>query len=222
MMKGAVVGRVFGVGDDIGDLRVHRAAQIGGEMAALPILRAVADGTLVVDDAVGVVAAHPTGHRIVIGAVAALVAQRPDDDAGVIFVALDHAHTALHESVQPLGFVGQHVIDRVGLQVGLIPDIQTILVANIVEARVVGIVRGAHGVEIVALHHQDVGQHIFVRHILAVLVVVVVAVGTLDVNHLAVDQQFAVFDLDFAEADPVRIILNRVSVRIFESHTTKV
>ena len=90
-----------------------------------------------------------------------------------------------------------------GFQVGFIPDIQAQLVADLVKKRVVGIVAGAHGVEIMSFHHQGVGQHLIIGHIFAVCFGVIVAVGPFDVDHFAIDQKFPVFDLDFTETDPV-------------------
>ena len=105
-----------------------------------------------------------------------------------------------------------------GFQVGFVPDVQAEFVADIVEARVIGVVAGAYGVEVVALHHQGIFQHIFVGHSFAVFLVVIVAVGPFDVNHLAVDQQFAVFDFHFAETDAVRVELHGFASRIFEGY----
>jgi len=185
--KGPVVGFIFGISDDFCDLRVHRAAQVSGDMTTLPILGTHTDGTFVVNDTIGVIAANKTSHRVVVGAVAALVAQRPDDDAGVIFVAFDHTDAAFHKGIQPFSFMGQDIIDRVGLQVGFIPDIQPDLVADIIKGGIVWIMGGAHGVHIVTLHHQHIGKHIFIRDILTMLVVMIVTVGPFDIDHLTVD-----------------------------------
>ena len=105
--EGAGIFGVFGVGDDIGHLGVHRAAQIGGEVAAsFPDFQiTAADGALVVDDAVGVVAPNEPGHRIMIRTVAALVAQRPDQNAGMVFVTLHHPDAAFYEGVEPFRLV---------------------------------------------------------------------------------------------------------------------
>ena len=47
-----------------------------------------------------------TGHGGVGGAVAALIAQRPGDDAGVVLVALAHADAAVYDGIQPAEALG--------------------------------------------------------------------------------------------------------------------
>ena len=136
-----------------------------------------------------------------VGAVAALVAQRPHDHARVVLVALDHTHAALHKSAQPGGVVRQFVIQRVAFDIGFIDHIHAIAVAQIVPASVVGIVAGADGVDIKLFHQFDIGEHgLFVDH-LAAFVVVIVAVDAFDQHRLAVDEQLLAHNFDLAETD---------------------
>ena len=63
--------------------------------------------TLVVDGTRGVELVQPCRHGCLVGSVAALVAQTPEDDARVVFVPLGHADSPIEESVSPVGCRGQ-------------------------------------------------------------------------------------------------------------------
>ena len=67
-----------------------------------------------------------------------------------------------------------------GLNIGLVADHQSELVAEFVESVGVRVVAHAHGVEIVLLHEDEVGQHGFLGHGLAAPRVVLVEVGARD------------------------------------------
>ena len=84
----------------------------------------------------------PTCHGQMCRAVAALVAQAPQDDAGVVLVALAHVDGPVQEGVRPQGVAGGHhriVVQRrveaVGLAVGLVHEVDAVLVAQLVPAR---------------------------------------------------------------------------------------
>ncbi|MPN52490.1 hypothetical protein SDC9_200152 [bioreactor metagenome] len=81
--------------------RIHRADGVGdvgvepfGRLPRRPVVALpdmLAHRAFVVDEAGGVVAADPAGHAAEVRADAGLVAERPLEDAGVVFVADDHA-----------------------------------------------------------------------------------------------------------------------------------
>ncbi len=106
-----------------------------------------ADGALVVQRPRGVVAAHPGGGRLVVGAVAGLVAQRPGDDGGMVAVAQDHARDARDPLRQVARVVAERGLEGVRLDVRLVDDVEAELIGQVEEGRVVGVVRGAHGVD---------------------------------------------------------------------------
>jgi len=97
--------------------------------------------------------------------------------------------------------VGQAVVEGVALDVGLVDDVQAVLVAQVVPAGVVGVVAGAHGIEVELLHQPDVGDHALQGDGLAAPVVMLVAVDALEQHRLAVDQQGAPPDFHAPEAD---------------------
>ena len=116
-------------------------------------------GPFVVDRPGGIVILNPCGHGGVVRAAAALVAQRPEDHGRMVLVPLDHADRPLHEGRVPVGDVGEQAADAVRFEIGLVHQVDAVLVAQVVPARVVGIVRGPHGVDVVALHQLDVLDH---------------------------------------------------------------
>ena len=138
-------------------------------------------------------------HRADVAAVAALVAHRPHNDARV--VALLHHQTldAVDISRLPRRIVGDQgdvadILEAVALHIGLGHQHDAVLVAQLVEARVVGIVRSAHRVDVVLLHELKVAAHTIETHGTALVIVVIVAVdavhlkvGTVEVNMVALD-----------------------------------
>jgi len=74
-------------------------------------------------------AARPAGGRVVVGAVAAFVAQRPEDHAGMILVALHHRAHALHKRIGVAIVAAQIVIERVRFNVGFVNHVQPVAVA---------------------------------------------------------------------------------------------
>jgi hypothetical protein len=85
----------------------------------------------------------------------------------------------------------------VGLHVGLRHHEQTVLVAQLVEARVIRVVGGAHRVEVVLLHQHDVAFNAVHTDHAALEVVVVVTVHPVQLEVVAVDVEEAIFDHDF-------------------------
>ena len=196
------------------DVGVHRADDVGRPPPAGPV---AVDRALVVQRARGIALAHPVGRRVVVGAVAALVAERPQDHRRVVLVALDHVLHALEERGGVARVGAQVVVVRVRLDVRLVDHVQAVAVAEVEPVRVVGVVRAAHGVDVEALHEPDVGLHQLARDRAAAAVVVVVAVDAADPQRPAVEQQLPPAHLDGAEADRARhLVLARGHVQRVE------
>lgn len=138
------------------------------------------------------------------GAAARLVAQRPDDDRGVVLVAVHHVLGAHHAGGGPVGVVaGVLVADAVGLQVGLVDEVEAVLVGQFQPVRVVGVVRGADAVDVHPLDDPDVLDHVLAGERGAAGRVHLVAVGAAKGHRLAVDPHQPVLERELAEADPV-------------------
>ena len=157
-------------------------------------------GGMVVEGPRRVVGADPGRHGVVVRAVARLVAERPVDDAGVVAVARHQATTAIHERVPPEGIRGQPAPHAVSLDVGLVAQQDAVFVAQLVPARHVRVVAGAHGVDVELLHEDDVAHHVLFGDDVAALRVLLVAVDALDQQRHAVEAELAVADLHLAEA----------------------
>ena len=167
---------------------------------------------LVVDRAAGVERLRGVAHLDVVDAEAGLVAEGPEDDGGVVAVAQDHAAHAVDELGLPGGVVGGVAgpvgpvadAEAVRLEVALVDQVDAVAVAEVVPARIVRVVAGAHGVEVVALEQEDVLDHALERHGAAELGVRLVAVAALEDDAPAVDLQDAVDDVHLLEADVER------------------
>ena len=120
---------------------------------------------LVVQRAGRVALADPGGHRGQPAPGAALVAQRPHHDAGVVLVPLDHpagpgrAARAPSARRRPGCRASPDLAEAVGLQIALVDHPQAQLVAQVEEGRVRRIVAGADRVDVVLLHQQQIAAH---------------------------------------------------------------
>src|SRR5690606_34645480 len=116
---------------------------------------------LVLDDAGGVVGTDPVVHGGEGGAAAGLVAERPDDHRGVVLVPVDHVLGAGDAGRRPLGVVARvGGTDAVGLEVGLVDEVEAVFVGEFVPQRVVGVVRGADGVDVQPFDEGDVRDEV--------------------------------------------------------------
>ena len=136
-----------------------------------------------------------------IGAESGFVAQGEDDHAGVVLGALVHAEFALQHGRVEAG-VARHAAPAVALDVGLAADIESVLVAELVEAALLGIVARADGVDVVLLHQLEVAAHQLLGHDVAGVGGVLMDVDALDHHALSVDEEVGALHAGRAEADP--------------------
>ena len=108
------------------------------------------------------------------------------------------------------------VAHAVAFDVGFVHNVEPIAVAEGVPIGVVGIVRGADGVEVVGLEGADVLLHGGLVDDVAVYRMVLVAVDALDEDGLSVDFDQAFFDADVAEADLQAGGFKEVGVTVLE------
>ena len=123
--------------DHVGHGGVHAAVDVGLLVHALVVDDASVDGL------------HGVVHGRDVGAAAGLVTHAPEDDGGVVLVALHHADAAVDVGAFPRRVAGEAVV-AVTLLVGLVHDVDAVVVVEGVHLRVVGVVAGADGVEVVA------------------------------------------------------------------------
>ena len=120
----------------------------------------------------------------------------------MVLVALNHAAVALEVCLGIDRVLGQRVLavtHTVRLYVGLVDNVETVLVAQVIPFGRVRIVARTYGIEVELLHDLYVLNHALARHDEALEGIYLVAVGTLDQYGLAVHKQQAVLDLRRAE-----------------------
>ena len=178
---------------------VHRAEDVGVAAFAVSLLP-LAGSALVLG-------LHPVVGSLEVRTVHGLVTQRPNDDGGVVEVRAYVVLVALHDLLgeqRLLGLGLRTVAEAVALLIGLGGHVDAVLVAQVVPHGVIGIVAGAHGVDVQALHDLDVLNHALAAHHVATVGIQLVAVGTLDEHGLTIHQQLGVLDLHAAEAHLLR------------------
>ena len=166
--------------------RIHAGVEIGHLVLAL-----IMHGT-------AVQGLYGIPFRHYIAALAALVAQAPEQHRGVQAVPADHPHGTVGIGRSP----GRHVADglvAVALLVRLVHYVKAVPVVEGIHLGVVGIVAGAHRVQVVALHQEDVLHHALHRHRLAMDGMDVVAVGPLQISKDIIDIEFVTLKLHLTE-----------------------
>ena len=199
--------------------RVHPGVQVdvGVVVAALGV---AVVGALVVRDPGGVGLLHPGQRRLEGAAVGAFVARRPGDDARPVPLP-DHA--AAHpierglrpgrvvrdrlvpvlDLVVPGGVSQETGLGSVALVVGLGHDDEPVLVAQLVEAGVIGVVGAAHRVDVVPLHEGQVAVHVLQVDHRPGGGVGVVAVDAAQGQRPPVQAQDGIDDIDLAQPHPI-------------------
>ena len=172
---------------------VHRAEDVGAlALTCLLILYRTAC-VLTLHPLVGVeeVVAH---HR--------LVAQAPGHDARMIVEVGYVVLVALQYLLGKHRFLGSGIVvvaESVALLVGFCHDVETILITEVVPARVVWIVTSTYGVDVQSLHHLDVLYHALHAHYISSVRIHLVTVGALDEHRLSIDEELLVLDFYLAE-----------------------
>ena len=100
--------------------------------------------------------------------------------------------------------------------VGFVNQVDAIPVAQIVPARVVGVVAGAHGVDVELFHQLNVLDHGLHSDRVARVGIVLVPVHASEQNRHAVDVYLPVFDLDLPEADLAALDFQNVAGRVLQ------
>ena len=190
-------------GPAVGGIRQHLEDGIDRRVHVPPDVRDIFSGLarFVLAEAGGVVLLDEAVHRRMVGAGAALVAERPGIDGGVVLVIGRHPHRALQKLARPGRVVGERAHDAVGLNVALTDEQQPQLVAEVVPLRAVWIVAGADRVDVHPLHLPDLLDHMGAADRPSALPAEIVPVDPADDEPLAVEMHDPVDDLDLLEAD---------------------
>ena len=85
-----------------------------------------------------------------------LITEGPNDDRWVVLISLDHALHAIEMSREPAHFVANLSFfvncERMRLYIGLVNDIKTVFIGEVIPARVIGVVARPHRIDVVLLH----------------------------------------------------------------------
>ena len=174
------------------------------------------------DEARGVVLVDPVRRRFEIRAVPGLVAHRPTDNARVILVAPHHPCHPLDKGSVPFGVLRRAIPDAVGLQIGLVQHKEAVFVAEIVPARIVGVVARAHRVDVERLHQLDVGQHRCDGDGVPGVGIVLVAIDALDADGHAVHTDAPVHNLHLAKTDARPLDLHHLARCVLQRQQQRV
>ena len=99
------------------------------------------------------------------------------------------------------------ILEAVALHIGLGDQHDAILITQLVEARVIGIVRGAHRVDVVPLHELQVAAHAIEAHGAALVIVVIVAVDAMHLKVSAVEVDMIALDRHLGKSLVMRNVL---------------
>lgn len=102
------------------------------------------------------------------------------------------------------------------LQIGLINDVQPILIAQLVESGIVRVMRRAYRIYIEALHQLDIFDHGGKRHSPSQVRMEFVAVDALEHDRPAVHAQISALQLHFSDTDPVGDGLSHFAPGVFQ------
>ena len=103
-------------------------------------------------------------------------------------------------------------------KIGFVDQVDAVFVAQVVPVFLVGVVRGADGVDVVPLAERDVVDHVLPGDGAAALRVEFVAVGALEDHALAVELHDAVFDTEATEADALHDLFDQRTVMAHNKH----
>ena len=170
---------------------------------AIDVCLACFTGLFILYGTARVFSLYPIVGSFEISAIAGFVAQRPENDAGMIEATLHIALVTLHMCFPIVLTFGKclfPITHSVGFDIGFGHYVNTILVAEVVPEIIVGIVAGAHGIQVELLHHLNILNHAFARNDVTTVRIHLVAVGSLEENGLAVDKYLTSFQLYLSEA----------------------
>ena len=181
---------------------VHRGNDINGIGVAVLL---VMDRTTIELVSLGI-------HCTDVAAIAALVARRPHNDAGVVALLHHQALNTVDVGRLPCRVVGDQgdiadILKAVALHIGLGDQHDAILIAQLVEARVVGVVGRAHRVDVVLLHELQVAAHAIEAHGAALVIVVIVAVDAMHLKVSAVEVDMIALDRHLGKTLAMRNVL---------------
>ena len=99
-------------------------------------------------------------------------------------------------------------LKTVALLISLSNHVETIFVAEVVEIGIVGIVTGAHGIDIQLFHHGEVLNHTLATDHISTVGIHLVTVDSFNINWLPIHEESVTHDLHLAESHALSDILH--------------
>ena len=127
-------------------------------------------------------------HIFEVLATATLVAKRPDEDTGVIAHPADMVLGTLYHGIAEELDRGELLIGMT-LHISLGQHIEAVLIAEVIEDRIIGIVTGAHCIDIEALHGLDILFNLSISDGTTIHRRKIMTVDTMEHHALAIDNQ---------------------------------
>ena len=118
----------------------------------------------------------------------------------MIPIARNHSHGAVQKCGGIAGIVRERTGKGMGFDIGLVDDIQAMLIAEVQPVRVRRVVRAADRVEMKLFDQPDVLKHLLPGERPSACRAVAVTVDPEETNPAAVDQQRSIPDLDGAKS----------------------
>ena len=140
----------------------------------------------------------------------------------MIFVALRHALRAVQKRARPARIIRQRAACAVRADVRLVENVKPVSVAKVIPARVVGIMAGAHGVDVRLLHQGDVLNHPLGRKRVAGVGINLMPVHAAQPDRLAVDEKNSVADFNFPKTNLATVGFNHVSGLVVQREDERV
>ena len=175
--------------------KIHRTVDVGVVLQ---------HGPLILNRPGRIIPLYPVIGSPEIVPVAGFVAKAPDNDARVVDVPVNHTLVADEVGCIVIGPVSQGLLavtHSVRLDIGLVENIDAILVAERVPARVIRIVASTYCIDIQLFHYFDIPDHLGLGDYISAIRAEFMAVGPLDEDRLTVDEKLGVPDLNGAESE---------------------
>ena len=189
------VGLFFGKAFHTVHAHIHRAVDVGvcSAVSLLVLYRACAVNRFKV---------IVSGHEVY--TVSGFVTQTPDNHARLVFVALKHIFCTIQMRCFPVFVFSQRfvaVTHSMRFDVGFVNNVQTVFITQFVPQLRLRIVRCTNSIQVVFLHGFNVQQHGFFILNVAGFVVVLMQVGTFNVNVFSVHAKGCIDDFNATETN---------------------
>ena len=151
-----------------------------------------------------VVLFYPVVCRIEVDSISCFISKTPSNDGRVVLVDTNVVLVTFQVCFFETGLMCEgffSVAHAMAFEVGFCHDIDTVLVAKVIPAGIVGIVTGSYRVDVMLFHYFDIFNHALNRNNVASIRVHFMSVGSFYKYGFPVDEELSVLDFCFTEPD---------------------